>query len=105
MPSPHLHFAARPRVTDGTLLLALTGWMDGGNVSTGTVRQLMEDRPAAEFARIEAGPFYIFNFPGSMEIASLFRPAAKYDDGLLVDLEMPTNVFHCDEANNLVFFL
>ncbi len=30
-----------PTLKDGTLLLALTGWMDGGSVSTGTVKQLM----------------------------------------------------------------
>ena len=31
-----------PTLTGATLVLALTGWMDGGDVSTGTVRRLVE---------------------------------------------------------------
>jgi proteasome assembly chaperone (PAC2) family protein len=94
-----------PSLTDATMLLALTGWMDGGHVSTGTVRRLMDNRKVRELARIEPDPFYIYNFPGSMEIAALFRPAVKYEDGLIAELELPTNVFHCDPPANLVFFI
>jgi hypothetical protein len=77
--NPHL----LPTLTNATLLLALTGWMDGGDVSTGTVKRLMENRSLAEIARIDPDSFYIFNFPGSMEIASVFRPEVKMKDGLL----------------------
>ena len=41
---PHLQWANPTKLPDSTMLLALTGWMDGGSVSTGTVRQLMADR-------------------------------------------------------------
>jgi proteasome assembly chaperone (PAC2) family protein len=105
MRSPHLTMLDRPQLNDATLLLALTGWMDGGLVSTGTVRRMMENRPLTEIGRIDPDPFYIFNFPGSMEIAALFRPEVKYEDGLVSDFDFPTNTFHCDEAANLVFFL
>lgn len=101
----NLHVLSQPRLNGATMLLALTGWMDGGLVSTGTVRRLMENRDAIEIARIEADPFYIYNFPGSMDVAALFRPPAKYEDGLITELQMPSNVFHCDPAANLVFFL
>ena len=105
MPAEYLTLLSRPRLHEATMLLALTGWMDGGLVSTGTVRRLMESRDAAEIARIEPDPFYIYNFPGSMEVAALFRPNVKYEDGLITNLQLPTNVFHCDAAANLVFFL
>ena len=105
MHSKHLTILHRPQLNDATLLLALGGWMDGGLVSTGTVRRMMENRPLAEIARIDPDPFYIFNFPGSMEIASLFRPEVTYDDGLIKDFEFPANTFHCDEKSNLVFFI
>jgi len=105
MPPTHLTTLCQPKLKDATMLLALTGWMDGGLVSTGTVRRLMELRDVSEIARIEPDPFYIYNFPGSMEIAALFRPEAKYDDGLITELKLPTNVFHCDPAANLVFFI
>jgi proteasome assembly chaperone (PAC2) family protein len=94
-----------PRLTDATMLLALTGWMDGGHVSTGTVRRLMDNRKVKEIARIDPDPFHIYNFPGSMEVAALFRPSVKYEDGLITELDLPSNVFHCDPAANLVFFI
>ena len=106
MELPHLKMLARPKLSGGTLLLALTGWMDGGLVSTGTVRRMMEDRGGlVEVARIEPDPFYIYNIPGSMEVAALFRPEVHMDDGLIQSLEMPTNTFHADPDANLVFFI
>jgi proteasome assembly chaperone (PAC2) family protein len=95
-----------PRIGDATLLLALTGWMDGGDVSTGTVKRLMENRPLVEIARIDADPFYIFNFPGSMEVAAVFRPEVRMKKGLIRrGPKIPENVFHADAADKLVFFL
>ena len=94
-----------PKLENATLLLALTGWMDGGDVSTGTVKQLMGRREVSRVATITSDEFYIYNFPGSMDVAALFRPAVKYQDGLVTELDMPANVFHCDPRANLVFSL
>jgi len=106
MAAEHLLIKEHPTLTDATLLLALTGWMDGGLVSTGTVQRIMDGRKVAEAGRIEAEPFYLYNFPGPMDIAALFRPQVKIVDGLIEgDLGLPTNVFHVDAAENLVFFL
>ncbi|HEX4792233.1 MAG TPA: PAC2 family protein [Humisphaera sp.] len=101
----YLNILQRPRMRDSTMLLALSGWMDGGLVSTGTVRHFMSLHKVIELARIDPDPFYIFNFPGSMEIAAIFRPEAKYEEGLITEIEMPSNIFHCDPEANLVFFL
>lgn len=103
--SQHLTILTRPPLTNATLLLALGGWMDGGLVSTGTVERLMENRPLTPFAHIDPDPFYIYNFPGSMEIAAIFRPEVKYIDGMVDRIEMPENIFHADVAANLAFFL
>lgn len=105
MAKSNLKFRRKPQLTDATMLLALTGWMDGGLVSTGTVKAMMGGRKVAEIARINSDPFYIYNFPGSMEIAALFRPDVKHEQGIVTEFEMPTNVFHCDASANLVFFL
>lgn len=95
-----------PELHDATLLLALTGWMDGGDVSTGTVKRMMENRELMEVGRIEAEPFYIFNFPGSMEVAALFRPEVRMRGGLVrKGPTFPENVFSVDAGKNLVFFL
>lgn len=101
----HLKILQRPRMHDATMLLALTGWMDGGLVSTGTVRHIMGGHNVIELARIDSDPFYIYNFPGSMEVAAIFRPDVKFEDGLITELDLPTNVFHCDPESKLVFFL
>jgi proteasome assembly chaperone (PAC2) family protein len=94
-----------PVLNRATLVLAFTGWMDGGDVSTGTVQRLVDLLGAKRVAEIDPDPFYLFNFPGSMEVAALFRPAIAIKDGLVVSLELPANAFYCHEETNLVLFL
>ena len=87
------------------MVLAFSGWMDGGDVSTGTVRRLITLLKARRIAAIDPEPFYIYNFPGSMEVASLFRPHVEIDDGLVNRFELPRNTFYCHEPAQLVFFV
>ena len=94
-----------PELKDATLLLALSGWMDGGEVSTGTVKQVMGRRKVKRIGVIDPDEFYIWNFPGSMEVSALFRPRVKYEEGVVSEFEAPANVFWVDEAANLVFFV
>jgi hypothetical protein len=94
-----------PTLRDATLVLGFSGWMDGGDVSTGTVHRLVDLTEARRFADIDPEPFYIYNFPGSMEIAALFRPHIQIRDGLVQSLEMPTSAFYCHEPANLVLFV
>ncbi|MCI0455642.1 MAG: PAC2 family protein [Gemmataceae bacterium] len=94
-----------PTLDRATLVLAFTGWMDGGDVSTGTVQRLVDLLDAKPIADIDPEPFSIFNFPGSMEIAALFRPSIKIEEGVVVRLEMPGNTFYCHEPANLVLFI
>jgi len=100
-----LTFQRQPALDGATLVLAFTGWMDGGDVSTGTVRRLVDLLAATPVAKIDPDPFYLFNFPGPMEVAALFRPTLKIENGLVVSLEMPSNVFYCHEPSNLALFL
>ena len=92
-------------VPGSTMLLALGGWMDGGSVSTGTVRHLMSNRPLRPVARIEPSGFYIETFPGSMELASLLRPHVEYEGGLIKTFEMSRNEIHADADAKLIFFV
>src|SRR5688500_7655987 len=105
MPPGPLTLFNTPRMEGSTLLLALTGWMDGGLVSTGTVKHLMEGRDLVDVARVEPAGFYIDNFPGSMEITALFRPHVKYRKGLIRKFDMPANEFKADVAANMAFFV
>ena len=94
-----------PKLDQATLVLALAGWMDGGDVSTGTVERLVHLLGAKPIAQIDSEPFYIYNFPGSMEIAALFRPHVEIEDGLVKAVDMPSNVFYSHDAANLVLFV
>jgi proteasome assembly chaperone (PAC2) family protein len=94
-----------PTLDRATLVLAFTGWMDGGDVSTGTVRRLVDLLGAQSFAEIDPEPFYICNLPGPMDVAALFRPAITIEDGLVKEVEMPVGTFYCHKPANLVLFL
>jgi proteasome assembly chaperone (PAC2) family protein len=94
-----------PTIRRATLVLAFSGWMDGGDVSTGTVSRLVHLLGAAQIAEIDPEPFYIFNFPGSMEIAALFRPHVEVEDGQIKAFRMPSNRFYAHEPSKLVLFV
>jgi len=105
MASDELNIWKEPKLENPRLLLGFSGWMDGGNVSTGTIECLIDKLGAERFAEIEPEGFYIYNFPGSMEITALFRPHVKVKDGLIQTYEVPKNEFFCNEHNNLILFL
>ncbi|GIT30930.1 MAG: hypothetical protein Ct9H300mP1_29760 [Planctomycetaceae bacterium] len=48
---------------------------------------------AQPFAEIDPDPFYIYNFPGSMEMSALFRPEIRVEDGLVTSIELPRHIF------------
>jgi proteasome assembly chaperone (PAC2) family protein len=100
-----IRFLQRPTLQDATVVLAFDGWMDGGSVSTGTVQRLVDLLEARPIVEIEPDPFYIYNFPGPMELAALFRPRIEIEDGLIKTIELPAATFFVHEAANLVLFL
>jgi len=105
MASDKLHVSETPNLDGPRVLLGFSGWMDGGEVSTGTVKYLVNKLDARKFAEIEPEGFYIYNFPGSMEMTALFRPHTKIADGLIRSFEVPTNEFFCYEQSNLILFV
>jgi proteasome assembly chaperone (PAC2) family protein len=104
-PNDLLRFAQHLTLKQGTLVLAFTGWMDGGDVSTGTVRRLVDLLEAKPIAEIDPEPFYLFNFPGSMELTALFRPRVEIEDGLVKNIDLPRGTFYCHKPANLLLFL
>jgi proteasome assembly chaperone (PAC2) family protein len=86
------------------MILAFSGWMDGGDVSTGTVKWLVDALDAAQVADIDPEGFYIYNFPGPMEVSTLFRPHTKIDEGVIQAYQPPTNNFYCDNTRQVLLF-
>jgi proteasome assembly chaperone (PAC2) family protein len=105
MASDKLAIYNRPKFSNPRLLLGFSGWMDGGEVSTGTVKCLIDKLDALRFAEIEPTGFYIYSFPGSMEITALFRPHTQIKDGIIKSYEIPANTFFYSEQDNLILFL
>jgi len=94
----------RPPLKNPRMVLGFSGWMDGGNVSTGTISYLKHKLNTKRFAEIDAQPFYLFNFPGAMLETAQFRPDTHIKDGLLADFKYPLNEFFYDEKSNIILF-
>src|SRR5437588_3131284 len=97
VPGDVLQIHRLPALDRATLVLAFSGWMDGGDVSTGTVRRLVDLLGARPVAEVDPEPFYLYNFPGPMELAALFRPRIAIEGGLVKALDMPAGTFYCHE--------
>jgi proteasome assembly chaperone (PAC2) family protein len=104
MASDKLEICKRPKLSNPRLLLGFSGWMDGGDVSTGTIKCFIDKLDAQRFAEIDPTGFYIYSFPGTMEITALFRPHTKIKEGIIESYEIPVNTFFYSEQSNLILF-
>jgi proteasome assembly chaperone (PAC2) family protein len=105
MASKRLDIFDRPKLKEPRLLLGFSGWMDGGDVSTGTLKCFIDKLGAEKFAAINPEGFYIYNFPGMMEVTALFRPHTKVEEGLITFFEVPADAFYASEEADLILFV
>lgn len=103
-PPSALVLEGNPGLKHPRLVIGLDGWMDGGDVSTGTIAHLANAMEARKLGYIRPDDFYIFNIPGSMEVSALFRPHTRIEEGLIVKYDWPTNEFYYSETHNLILF-
>lgn len=94
-----------PNLNDATLVIGFRGWMNGGEVSTGTVEYLIDMFGAELFGEIHPDGYYIYGVPGALQIAALFRPHAQIEDGRVTGYQEPQNEFYVSESENMVMFL
>lgn len=100
-----LTFHTHPEMTRPRLLIGLSGWMDGGEVSTASLRYIAAHLDAEPLADIDPGPFYLYSFPGTMQFSELFRPHVKIEDGLMMQLEHPPCRFFWCPGENLILLI
>lgn len=100
-----LQIVEKPELKNPTLIMGFSGWMNSGEVSTGTLDWLIDKLDAKHFASISPEGFYIYNFPGALEWASMFRPYARIDDGLVQEYSFPSNDFYYNAEQNVILFL
>ncbi|NBB84348.1 MAG: hypothetical protein GVY28_13200 [Alphaproteobacteria bacterium] len=94
-----------PHLGGATMLLAFSGWMDGGEVSTGTVRRLIEHFDAQPFGNIDPEGYYIESFPGAMEVAAMFRPHVNIVDGVIEAFTPSGAAFYASDEPPLVYLI
>lgn len=99
-----LKIEREPELDKPRLVMGLSGWMDGGDVSTGTIKYLRKQLDAESFAHIEPEGFYLYSFPAPMELSSILRPHTKMKDGIIQQFELPTNTFYYSAQHNIVLF-
>ncbi len=104
MPPTALYYDQLPKMPGARMVIALDGWMDGGEVSTGTVGWLIDQLGADEIAHMSPDLFYLVNFPGSMEVTAMFRPHVDIEDGVVKSYQEPTNTFFASQEHNLILF-
>lgn len=94
-----------PPLKDARMLIGLSGWMDGGNVSTGTVGYIMRRLASEKFAEINPRKFYVLSFPGTMRETAHFRPHCRIENGIPASFQYPRNHFFYNEDHNLILFV
>jgi len=104
MVEDNLRIVGEANLQNPRMVLGLSGWMDGGDVSTGTIRVLIGKLGARRIAEIDPRGFYIYNFPGAMEVTALFRPHCRIRKGVIRELAFPENVFFAAEEQDLILF-
>lgn len=105
MTDKYLQISEKPTFTAPRMILGFNGWMDGGEVSTGTVTYFVNQLKAVQFAKIMPSDFYIYNFPGPMELSAVFRPYVKMEGGLIREYQEPANLFYYDDKHDLILFV
>jgi len=94
-----------PTLSGGRMLLGMSGWMNGGEVSTGVIDLLLDTFDTQELGRIDPEPFYLRSLPAGMEDAEAFRPFISVEDGLVVDYDDEPPQLSIDVANLLVLMI
>ncbi len=101
----NLKIYKQPNLSNPRLIMGFSGWMDGGGVSTGTLKELIEITHAEKFAEIDPADFYIYSFPAVMDVAAMFRPHTRIQQGAVVAFDFPKNHFFYCENHDLILLL
>ena len=83
-------YAAHPSLRQPCMVLALDGWVDGGEAATGSVRFLRRKLRCRKLAEIPLGRFHVYQLPGQLAL----RPFTRVEEGLLTEYRPQRNVFH-----------
>jgi len=85
----NLIFAEKPKLRQPYMVCGISGWVDGGEAATGSVRYLVRKLEAIPFADMPIAKFHVFQMPGQVSLG----PSIKIEDGILKEHRLPENRF------------
>jgi len=85
-----LVYTVHPSLREPYLVVALDGWVDGGEAATGSLRYLRRKLRPRKLAEIPPGRFHIYQIPGQLSL----RPYTRVEEGLLKEYRPKRNVFY-----------
>jgi len=97
----------QPELREPYVVAGLQGWLNAGEVSTGTVGYLKRKLSAQKFAEIDPRGFYVYQVPGPA-LTQALRPYARIEEGVVKRLDMPRNEFSYGKSgagHDLILFL
>lgn len=98
-------FIKKPKLRRPHMVCGISGWVDGGEAATGSIRYMVGKLKAKRFAEIPIEKFHIFQIPGQPSL----RPQVRIEDGILKEHRLPQNQFsYCvnpNTDNDLILFL
>lgn len=97
----------KPELIAPYIMVGLKGWLNAGEVSTGSIDYLRLKLGARPFAYIEPTGFYVYQIPSSTAEQTM-RPPVKIKEGLVKKLDLPRNEFFfwkSGAARDLILFL
>lgn len=94
----------KPRASTLYMIAGWRQWADGGSVSSGLPRYLVQQTKARQIGQIRGDGFYLFQIPGTHD---LVRPVVRFSDGYPKSLETRRNeLFYAgDDQMGTVFFV
>ena len=86
----YVKYSSHPALRRPTMVIALDGWVDGGEAATGSLRYLRSKLRPRKLAEIPVDHFHVYQVPGQLSL----RPYCRVEDGLLKEYRPQRNVFY-----------
>ncbi|GAB5491909.1 MAG: hypothetical protein Phog2KO_21240 [Phototrophicaceae bacterium] len=98
-----LDLREKPQHDTMYMLMGWRQWADAGSISSGLPKYLAQETNARKIGTIKSDGFYIFQFPGTHDLA---RPVIRFENGYATELESPHNdIYYSEVDGNGIIYL
>lgn len=98
-----LDLREKPQHETMYMLMGWRQWADAGSISSGLPKYLAQETNARKIGTIKSDGFYIFQFPGTHDLA---RPVIRFENGYATELESPHNdIYYSEVDGNGIIYL